>query len=138
MPIYDYVNDYTRDAETGMIVHRYSILTTTFVVHEVLESLAASHTGFGHDHSTICTIPAGQPDAGAWYGAYLSKEPPKEIDVLPRGDERSKRYEQWRAQRIAEARAMLLRNFPYLEGFESDFMGRIECTLSDTIRYSTP
>lgn len=125
MPQLKYVNDYVKDEVTGLLVHRYSIITTSTVVHEVLELLGPSYTGTGHDHTTICTVD------GVWYGAYLSRELPPEIDRLPRGEKRSAYAESWRSVLKEEARAVITRVHPYTAAFPSDFMGRIDTQLTD-------
>ena len=72
MSMYDYVDDTVR-LDNGLIVQRYSILTTPIVMHVVYEP-ATNYPN--RTHSTITWID-GQP-----FGSYCSAELPAEIEAL--------------------------------------------------------
>ena len=123
MSMYDYVDDTVR-LDNGLIVQRYSILTTPIVMHVVYEP-ATNYPN--RTHSTITWID-GQP-----FGSYCSAELPAEIEALPTpSQERLDATVAWWQTRSAEAAATIAQAFPYTAGQKPDMMGRIEMTL-DTI-----
>jgi len=99
-----YINE-QREMGNGVIVRRYSILSSPTVVYDVFEPKAG--------HSTITTID------GRWMGRIGTGSLPSELESLtPMSKERQYRVSEWLKEQYQRAYDLILIAYPHLGSIE--------------------
>lgn len=103
----------------GVWVHRFNLIGTRAVVHQVYEPTGAP--GRSYTHGSITTGPDG-----TWLGRIGTGDLPADLDALPaRSDERYDAVKAWQAAEYDRAYAAILAAYPEAAEGRRD-MGDIE------------